>query len=103
MNVTPQILDPCCGGRMLWFDKTDPRALFCDIRSEQHVLCDGRAFSVNPQTVADFRNLPFSDASFNIIVFDPPHLWRAGETSWIRKKYGSMERLCINVKIKQQK
>jgi hypothetical protein len=25
-------------------------------------------------TIADFRNLPFPDASFDVIVFDPPHL-----------------------------
>lgn len=92
-SPAPQILDPCCGGRMFWFNKYDPRATFCDIRSEQHTLCDGRVFEVRPDTVADFRNLPFADASFNLIVFDPPHLRRAGENSWIRKKYGSLCRL----------
>lgn len=78
---------------MLWFNKNDPRAIFCDIRSEQHVLCDGRVFTVSPQTVADFRKLPFSDASFNLICFDPPHLERAGKNSWMRKKYGILNRL----------
>lgn len=36
------ILDMCCGSRMFWLDKTDPRAVFCDIRAEEHVLCDER-------------------------------------------------------------
>lgn len=36
------ILDMCCGSRMFWFDKQDERAVFSDIRAEQHELCDGR-------------------------------------------------------------
>ena len=27
-----KILDPCCGGRMMYFDKEDQRVLFGDIR-----------------------------------------------------------------------
>ena len=64
MNSTPQILDPCCGGKMLWFNKNDRRAAFCDRRREKHILCDGRFFEVNPDTVCDFRKLPFTDESF---------------------------------------
>lgn len=50
-------------------------------------------FEVNPDTVCDFRKLPFPDKSFFLICFDPPHLLQAGETSWIKKKYGSLNRL----------
>jgi tRNA G10 N-methylase Trm11 len=41
--------------------------------------------------VADFTNLPFADKQFKLVVFDPPHLKRAGETSWIKLKYGKLE------------
>lgn len=92
-NRVPQILDPCCGSKMMWFDREDPRAMFCDVRAEEHTLCDGRVMRVNPRTVADFRNIPFPDASFNLIAFDPPHLNSAGKKSWIRKKYGALNRL----------
>lgn len=91
--MTPQILDPCCGGKMLWFNKNDRRAAFCDRRREKHILCDGRVFEVNPDTVCDFRNLPFPEESFFLICFDPPHLLQAGETSWMKKKYGILNRL----------
>ncbi len=30
-----RILDPCCGGRMFYFDKTDERVLFCDKRQTE--------------------------------------------------------------------
>lgn len=82
------VLDPCCGGRMMWFDRNDQRALFGDIRSEQHTLCDGRAFSITPDLNMDFRAMPFSDESFRLVAFDPPHLRHAGRDSWLRAKYG---------------
>lgn len=86
------ILDMCCGSRMFWLDKTDSRAVFADIRREQHTLCDGRNLHINPDIIADFRALPFSDNSFAQVVFDPPHLDRAGENGWMRKKYGALNK-----------
>ena len=56
------ILDMCCGSRMFWFDKQDPRAVFADIRAEQHTLCDGRSLVISPDIIADFRQLPFAEA-----------------------------------------
>ncbi|WP_145561097.1 class I SAM-dependent methyltransferase [Yersinia mollaretii] len=86
MNKT--ILDMCCGSRMFWFDRANPNVVFGDIRSKSHVLCDGRNLEVKPDVVLDFRNLPFDDSTFNMVVFDPPHLNRAGENGWQCKKYG---------------
>lgn len=86
-----QILDVCCGSRMFWFDKQDGRATFCDIRNEQHILCDGRELIINPDCVADFTNLPFADDSFYMVVFDPPHLLNVGQNSWLAKKYGRLQ------------
>nr|WP_275358719.1 SAM-dependent methyltransferase [Xenorhabdus bovienii] len=84
------ILDMCCGSRMFYFDKFNPDVLFCDIRREQHILCDGRKLDINPDLIADFRDLPFKSESFNLVVFDPPHLIRAGKNGWQRKKYGAL-------------
>lgn len=82
------ILDACCGSRMFWFDKQNPNVLFTDIRTESHVLCDGRALEVKPDMEVDFRNMPFKDNSFKMVVFDPPHLNKLGKSSWMAKKYG---------------
>ncbi|WP_426817640.1 class I SAM-dependent methyltransferase [Winslowiella sp. 2C04] len=90
MNKT--ILDMCCGSRMFWFNRADPRVVFCDIRSESHVLCDGRQLEIAPDVIADFRKLPFEPDTFGLVVFDPPHLERAGENGWLRKKYGVLNR-----------
>ena len=86
MNQT--ILDPCCGSKMFWFDKNNQGVLFGDIRRENHVLCDGRALEIKPDMDLDFRDMPFDDSSFKLVVFDPPHLIRAGKKSWLRAKYG---------------
>lgn len=88
------ILDACCGSRMFWFDKKNPLTLFVDIRDEEHVLCDGRDLKVHPDLIADFTNLPFPDKSFKLVVFDPPHLLKAGDNSWLAKKYGKLPEDC---------
>lgn len=85
-----QILDPCCGSKMFWFDKEHPDVIFGDCRTENHILCDGRPLIVAPDQELDFKALPFDDGSFNLIVFDPPHLKSAGEDSWMAKKYGKL-------------
>ena len=86
----PRVLDPASGSRMFYFDRDDERVLFGDIRSEQHVLCDGRALNINPDALVDFRSLPFADESFRVVVFDPPHLVKAGPKSWQAAKYGRL-------------
>lgn len=88
-----RVLDACCGGRMFWFDRENPDALFMDNRCESHVLKDTtranpRRLVVSPDLEADFTAMPFADESFPLVVFDPPHLLRAGPRSWLRKKYG---------------
>lgn len=83
-----KILDACCGSKMFWFDKNHPETVFMDKRELTDVLCDGRTLEVKPDIVADFKNIPFEDNSFYLVVLDPPHLVKAGEKSWLRKKYG---------------
>ena len=90
---TPPILDPCCGSRMMWFDKADQRCLFGDSRDETHLLKDRqylRHLEIKPDVQLDFTALPFSDGQFKLVVLDPPHLVHAGQKSWLAKKYGTL-------------
>lgn len=92
MNTfTKTILDMCCGSRMFWFNKQDERAVFLDARTLSDTLCDGRKLVVAPDVLGDFRQLPFADNQFKQVVFDPPHLRRAGPNGWMRKKYGCLD------------
>lgn len=98
MQPEKLILDPCCGPRMMWFDRQYPSAIFGDVRSEtvtvtdrSHGRKDGtRTLHIHPDEVMDFRELPYPDGTFPLVVFDPPHLVRAGARSWLAAKYGKL-------------
>ena len=86
-----KILDPCCGSKMFWFDKENKNAVFCDIREAHEKLCDGRTLCVSPDHIMDFTDMSFADETFSLVVFDPPHLSRIGEKSYMAKKYGVLK------------
>lgn len=92
-----RVLDACCGSRMFWFDRQNPDAVFMDKRRESHSLTDSssrggsRSLVIDPDIQADFTALPFADEQFACVVFDPPHLVRAGKRGWLAKKYGKLK------------
>lgn len=85
-----KILDACCGSRMFWFDKENKNVEFCDFRVLDDTLCDGRKLEIKPDIVCDFTELPMKDNTYYLVVFDPPHLIRVGDKSWLAKKYGKL-------------
>lgn len=87
-----EILDACCGSRLFWLDKQNQHTVYMDSRECEQILCDGRKLKVCPDIVADFRDMPFKDETFNLVVFDPPHLVRAGEKSFLAAKYGKLNK-----------
>ncbi|NYJ27533.1 methyltransferase domain-containing protein [Allomuricauda sp. ARW1Y1] len=90
------ILDACCGGKMFFFDKNHPDVLFQDVRVVKTTMVgngrNSRKFEVSPNVVADFRNMPYKDNSFTMVVFDPPHLTSLGKKSYMAKKYGMLDK-----------
>ena len=84
------ILDVCCGSKMFWFDRDNKNTIYMDCRDISETLCDGRKLEIHPDVIGDFRNIPFDDNTFSLVVFDPPHLKNVGETSWMAKKYGKL-------------
>ncbi|MBK5213387.1 MAG: SAM-dependent methyltransferase [Flavobacteriaceae bacterium] len=93
---TPSILDACCGGKMFWFDKADPNVLFQDRREVETITVgkgrNARDFSCKPDLVADFRDMPYEDETFKLVVFDPPHFTSLGEKSYMGIKYGILNK-----------
>lgn len=63
---------------------------YMDNRIEDTTLCDGRRLIVKPDIMADFREIPYKDETFYLVIFDPPHLLRAGEESYLKLKYGRL-------------
>lgn len=98
MTGDEHILDATCGSRMIWFDKYCDEAVYMDNRVVKDVRIwkstkndSARHLTIDPDIVADFTDMPFDDNSFNLVVFDPPHLQKLGETSWLCAKYGRLE------------
>lgn len=92
------ILDVTCGSRTIWFNKHHPAAIYCDRRKAvyENVWKSGnnksqRGCVIDPDIQCDFTNLPFEDCSFNLVVFDPPHLTKANDTAWLVKKYSKLD------------
>jgi len=90
-----QILDPCCGGKMFYFEKDSNLVLFGDKRFEEYSIPPTsdrspyfRKISVKPDLILDVCHLPFEDSSFKMVVLDPPHFRKAGQGSYMAKKYG---------------
>ncbi len=72
-----RILDATAGARAVWFDKTYPDAIYIDIREGLHP--DNRRM--------DCRSTTFRSRSFDLVVFDPPHM-TCGPRSQMARRYG---------------
>lgn len=99
MGDGSRVLDPCCGSRMMWFDRGHGDVVFGDSRSETITVTDRshrqdgtRTLRIEPDVKLDFRALPYSDGAFKLVAFDPPHLVRAGPRSWMAGKYGKLSK-----------
>lgn len=89
----PPVLDACCGGKAFWFDKEDGRAMFVDNRSGEFPIVRESPRSpvvVSPDWCGSFTAMPFPDATFYHVVFDPPHALesKTADTGNVAKTYG---------------
>jgi len=103
------ILDATCGGRTIWCDGNKDRddTLYIDKRDEPpgYHGQEGRTYAVKPDETRDFRDLPYNDESFNLVVFDPPHEVRDDGmdqlTGYVVKKYGALQAETWQTDLKQ--
>lgn len=76
---------------MWWWDKAHPLALYMDKRVDPPgVRPDRPNWSCEPDVVGDFRAMPFGDESFNLVVFDPPHIVRRNPSGVTYLYYGAL-------------
>ena len=94
-----KILDATCSARSIWYQKTHPYVTFMDIREEDIISMERyrgkvgkKRWNIRPDIIGDFRSTPFDDESFDMVIFDPPHIIkkRATKPSRMEKKYGFM-------------
>jgi len=101
-TVPEEILDATCGGRSIWYGDNKHRddTLYVDKRNDSNPLkreefgYEPRNYSIDPDERQDFRDLPYTDESFNLIVFDPPHAVRSDGMETLRgvttRKWGAL-------------
>lgn len=97
-DVPEEILDATCGGRSIWHpdNKNRDDTLYVDNREldADDIQSGGRTYAVEPDDVQDFRDLEYPDESFNLVVFDPPHVTRGDGMQQLKgvvtKKYGAL-------------
>ena len=89
------ILDACCGPKEMY------RGLHRKFSQDEIIFMDIRRgefnrdkwgippLKVEPDIVADLKKLPFKDAVFNMIIFDPPH-GSFNIESFLGVKYGGL-------------
>tara|TARA_R100000654_G_scaffold33685_1_gene58891 strand:+ start:746 stop:1237 length:492 start_codon:yes stop_codon:yes gene_type:complete len=88
MITEKEVLDACCGGRHWWFNKEDPDMFGLDIRSVEKGSIELQPnWSVEPDLVGSYCNMPFNDESFSLILWDIPHKLKQ-DKGIITKKYG---------------
>lgn len=84
------ILDACCGGRHMWIQKESDMAVFMDIRSvDKGTIKLQPNWCVEPDVVGDYRDMPFDDETFSLIVWDIPHKIKP-DKGIITMKYGNL-------------
>lgn len=89
-----RILDASCAGKHLWVNKKHFDVVYVDRRILPRGTIPIRPnWCVQPDVCADFTALPFADQSFDMVVYDPPHIIRANPSkSFLRTKYGELHR-----------
>ena len=98
-KMNEEILDATAGGRGIWLKNQKDRedVLFIDKREEDPGFTgqEGRTWSIEPDETEDFRDLPYGDETFNLVVFDPPHkITDEGMeklTGYVEKSYGALK------------
>ena len=87
------ILDACCAGRQIWFQKFQKNTIFMDIREEKKGTIKLQPnWSIEPTIIGDYRSIPFPEKSFKLVVWDIPHTLGKEIKGIIQMKYGYLDK-----------
>jgi len=92
-----KILDATCGFKGIWYQKNHPFVTFMDKRKENllsnHKGLGKRHIIIDPDIVSEWKDTPFEDNYFDMVIFDPPHLIEKRDKktlSSLNKSYGML-------------
>lgn len=96
LKPNADIIDVCCGPRMFYDNASKDRKdiIYMDIRSDielnyRHKNGTVSTWKIQPDIIGDFRNIPFGDNTFSLVIFDPPHIKNI-HSGIIIEKYGEL-------------
>jgi len=96
-----RILDATCGYKGIWYQKNHPFVTFIDMRKGFTKNTPGtkiknrRRFKLQPDVIVDWtKGVPFNNESFDMVIFDPPHLMKDKEAldSSLTLRYGRLDK-----------
>jgi len=97
-----KILDATCGAKGIWYQKNHPFVTFMDKRrgtfskravSKGCKIVNDRKFNIYPDVISEWKNAPFPDNHFDMVIFDPPHLMidKGKKKSGMMVQYGHLK------------
>ena len=96
-----KILDATAGTRSIWYQKNHPFVTFMDKRNGTFITksknCkskDMRKVIINPDVVSEWKDAPFPDNYFDMVIFDPPHkiAKKGSERCAMEVRYGRLHK-----------
>lgn len=96
-----KILDATTGFKGIWYQKNHPFVTFMDKRkgwvdgkTENYSFKNRRRVKINPDIISEWKDAPFPDNYFDMIIFDPPHLIKneGSKLSQMQKQYGYLKK-----------
>lgn len=94
-----KILDATTGFKGIWYQKNHPFVTFMDKRKGDYsfenpsTISRRRTYTVKPDVVSEWKNAPFPNNHFDMVIFDPPHLIKnkSSKESNMMKAYGYLD------------
>lgn len=92
-----RILDATCGIKGMWYQKHHPLVTFMDKREDvflsAHKHQKPRTYRVEPDIVCEWKDAPFPDDYFDVVIFDPPHIiWsNSHKEGTVEREYGHLD------------
>jgi len=100
-----RILDATCGEKEMWFIKNHPCVTFMDKRKGKYTYssmkCTPHTVIVDPDVVSEWKDAPFPDETFDLILFDPPHIVQESKKGVMVNKYTQLNPDDWNIVLKE--
>jgi hypothetical protein len=93
-----KILDATYGNKEMWYQKNHQFVTFMDKRNGYYFYQYPNSpkkeeYHIKPDVVSEWKDAPFSENTFDLIPFDPPHMLKNTEKGIFSAKYTQLNPL----------